>query len=46
MESSRAALEDAGAATDELSYRRKGLAVSLGVVLLVLVFLGLKIRQL
>jgi hypothetical protein len=33
-------------AIDELAYRRKGLVVSLGIILLVLVGLGLKIRQL
>ena len=42
----RAALEKGQAALDELAYRRRGLAVALGIIVLVLVALGLKIRQL
>lgn len=46
LESARAALESAREALDELAFRRRGLAVSLVLILLVLVGLGLKIRQL
>lgn len=42
----RAALAAGRRALDELSYRRRGLAVSLGLIVLVLIALGLKIRQL
>jgi hypothetical protein len=42
----RAAVAGGWAAVGELTYRRRGLAVFLGIVLLVLVGLGLKIRQL
>jgi hypothetical protein len=42
----RAALEAGQAALSELEFRRVGLAVSLGFVILVLVALALKIRQL
>jgi len=45
IEQARVALERAQEALDELAYRRKGLAVFLGLVLLVLVALALKIRQ-
>jgi hypothetical protein len=39
-------VEQAGdRATAELRYRRRGLALSLGAILLVVVALGLKIRQ-
>jgi hypothetical protein len=41
----RAALAAGQAALGELSYRRTGLAVSLGLIVLVLIGLGLKIRQ-
>lgn len=40
-----AALEAGRASLGELTYRRRGLAVALGIVLLVLVALGLKIRS-
>jgi hypothetical protein len=46
MEHARAATELGIAALDELQYRRKGLAASLGIVLVVLVALWLKIRDL
>ncbi len=46
QEAAQTALGDARQALDELSYRRRGLAVSLGLIVLVLVGLGLKIRQL
>jgi len=45
IEQAGIALEHAQAALDELAFRRRGLAVFLGLVLLVLVGLGLKIRQ-
>jgi hypothetical protein len=45
IEHARSALEAGRAALGELGFRRKGLAVSLGVILLVLVALGWKIRQ-
>jgi len=41
----RSALDQAQSALDELKYRRRGLGVSLVVILLVLIGLGLKIRQ-
>ncbi len=41
----KAALDQAQSALDELEYRRHGLWVSLAVILLVLIGLGLKIRQ-
>jgi len=41
----RSALDEAQSALDELKYRRHGLGISLVVILLVLVGLGLKIRQ-
>ena len=41
----RTALDEAQTALDELEYRRRGLGVSLVVILLVLIGLGLKIRQ-
>ncbi len=40
----RAALAAGQSALDELSFRRKGLAVSLGIIVLVLIGLALKIR--
>ena len=46
VEHARAALRSGQAALGELGFRRKGLAVSLLVILLVLIALGLKIRQL
>jgi hypothetical protein len=42
----RAALAAAGKALDELAYRRRGLGVSLVLIVLVLIGLALKIRQL
>jgi hypothetical protein len=45
IEQARVALELAQEALDELAYRRRGLAVFLGLVVLVLVGLALKIRQ-
>lgn len=45
IEQARTALELAQAALDELAFRRRGLAVFLVLVLLVLVGLALKIRQ-
>lgn len=45
MDQARTALEKAQEALDELQFRRKGLAVSLVVILLVLLGLGLKIRE-
>ncbi|HSN67661.1 MAG TPA: hypothetical protein VLV48_00325, partial [Thermoanaerobaculia bacterium] len=41
-----AALEAGRKSLDELSYRRGGLAVALGIVVLVLVALAMKIRNL
>ena len=46
IEQARAALAEAQAALDELGFRRRGLFVTLGLILLVLVGLALKIRQL
>jgi len=46
LQQAQTALEEAQGAVDELGYRRRGLAVTLGVILLVLVGLALKIRQL
>lgn len=46
IDQARTALETAQAALDELAFRRQGLAVFLGLVVLVLIGLGLKIRQL
>lgn len=46
LEHAREALELGRAGLEELAYRRSGLAVSLGVIALVLLALGLKIRQL
>jgi cytochrome c553 len=46
MEQARSALDLARAALGELAYRRRGLALTLGLILLVLVGLALKIRQL
>ena len=45
VEHAQAALRSSEAALDELGFRRQGLAVSLLVILLVLIALGLKIRQ-
>jgi hypothetical protein len=45
MEQARSALDLARAALGELAYRRRGLALTLGLILLVLVGLALKIRQ-
>jgi hypothetical protein len=42
----RKALEEARGAIDELAFRRRGLAVTLGAIVLVLIGLALKIRQL
>ena len=46
MEHAGSALLAAREALGELRYRRQGLAISLGIVVLVLIFLALKIRQL
>lgn len=46
MEQARTALAAAQGALEELSFRRRGLAVTLGLIVLVLVGLALKIRQL
>ena len=46
LEHSNAALDAGREALDELAFRRRGLAVSLVIILLVLLGLGLKIRQL
>ncbi|MFW6175374.1 MAG: hypothetical protein ACOC7L_00990 [Acidobacteriota bacterium] len=46
IEQARTALELAQGALEELAFRRRGLAVFLGLVVLVLVGLALKIRQL
>jgi hypothetical protein len=45
LENAQQAITAGYAALDELSFRRKGLFVSLGIVLLVLLGLGLKIRE-
>jgi hypothetical protein len=46
IEQARQALDKARAALGEMEYRRRGLMVSLVIILLVLIGLGLKIRQL
>ncbi|HVS01872.1 MAG TPA: hypothetical protein VMT16_03805 [Thermoanaerobaculia bacterium] len=46
LEHAQAALRLGQEARDELAFRRRGLAASLGIILLVLVALALKIRQL
>jgi len=46
LEHASAALEGARQALDELGYRRRGLAISLGLIVLVLIGLALKIRRL
>lgn len=46
VETARAAIEAGRAALDELTFRRRGLALSLVIILLVLIALGWKIRTL
>jgi hypothetical protein len=46
MKHAKAALAAGSSSLDELKFRRQGLMVALGLILLVLIALGLKIRSL